>query len=680
MPLETAEKDPREMATNVLTSLTNDIPDWQRRLDDLSGQIDRRQAELAATGGEQPNASSARAPGRTRRGRQYSAMASAEQPPTTYRTRSMIIVYYDSYVQAFFDELVRFVSTSRNLMRKARMAARVAEIKRMAEMEVPDDDNSPGDDDSVSDGLPSLRYMSTRRLEPMSTSRHGRPPDIFETLDKSLEFVQCTCEHGAHQFLRDADCEEEIKKIRARMSEVLVASKREMERVQREEPEPVESFREASKLRARRPISIKRNMQSRELEAKKPLSKLAAAPGKVEPIKVPAIEAVSSLEADTNSDADDIEDLLTKLQYRSTRQMRSADTVAPLAMQLHDCATIEGTTCLESAQQDNKLVGPSLEQQNPTFRAQCRFKAWWLHHNVWIFPSRHYHGENRGCGRIKMLPTSWKLPLGIDKLAKTLKAEEDRRLPILSLEDHERYGDTYGQYAGGLFTIVTRDSRNISSLLSKQFHKYGYGHLRKLCFGPLLGEGIFTEDGPEWRASRRLLSSMLSNPRCSALHTLDSHFRDLQRRLVSHPKSPAIIDLRPLFYDYTLDTATDLFLGNSTNLLRLPTKVQNEGTRFSKAFNEAVRWLATRERFKMFAWFVTTPGLLRSCSTARDSLENMIIEAQCLETGSETAPFTDFLGKATDLSKARDELMNLLFAARDSNASLLCWLIYALAR
>lgn len=279
-----------------------------------------------------------------------------------------------------------------------------------------------------------------------------------------------------------------------------------------------------------------------------------------------------------------------------------------------------------------------------------------------------------------MLPTSWKLPLGIDKLAKTLKAEKNRRLPILSLEDHERYGDTYGQYAGGLFTIVTRDSRNISSLLSKQFHKYGYGRLRKLCFGPLLGEGIFTEDGPEWRASRRLLSSMLSNPRCSALHTLESHFQDLQRRLVSHPKGPAIIDLRPLFYDYTLDTATDLFLGNSTNLLRLPTKVQNEGTRFSTAFNEAVRWLATRERFKMFAWLVTTPGLLRSCSTARDSLENMIIEAQCLETGSETAAFTDFLGKATDLGKARDELMNLLFAARDSNASLLCWLIYALAR
>ncbi|KAK4074642.1 hypothetical protein Purlil1_12919 [Purpureocillium lilacinum] len=306
--------------------------------------------------------------------------------------------------------------------------------------------------------------------------------------------------------------------------------------------------------------------------------------------------------------------------------------------------------------------------------------CWWLYRNVWIFPSRHYHGEDRGCGRINMLPTNWMLPFGLDKLVKILNAEKHRKLPVLSLKDHERYGDTYGQYAGGLYTIVTRDSRNISTLLSKQFHNFGYGHLRKLCFGPLLGEGIFTEDGAEWRASRRLLASVLSNPRSSALQTLESHFQDLQRRLVSYHDASTVIDLRPLFYDYTLDTATDLFLGNSTNILRLPSKVQNEGTRFSKAFNEAVRWLATRERFKMFAWLVTTPALLRSCGAARESLENMIIEAQCLETSTGKADFTDFLGKTTDLGKARDELMNLLFAARDSNASLLCWLVYALAR
>ena len=176
------------------------------------------------------------------------------------------------------------------------------------------------------------------------------------------------------------------------------------------------------------------------------------------------------------------------------------------------------------------------------------------------------------------------------------------------------------------------------------------------------------------------LASELHKPHYPALHALEPHFQDLLRSIASNQDASSSINMRPLFYNYTLDTATDLFLGNSTNILSLPSEANNEGTRFSKAFNDAMQWLATRERFKMFAWLVTTPGLLWSCRTARDSLEDMIIEAQRLEMGSAHGTFTDFFGKTTDLGKARDELMNLLFAARDSNASLLCWLVYALAR
>lgn len=251
---------------------------------------------------------------------------------------------------------------------------------------------------------------------------------------------------------------------------------------------------------------------------------------------------------------------------------------------------------------------------------------------------------------------------------------------MFSLVEHERHGDTYGQYAGGLFTIITRDSRNISSLLSEQFPKFGYGRLRSLCFGPLLGEGIFTEDGSEWKASRRLLGSELQKPRYPALHIFESHFQDLLPNIVSNQSATSVVDLQPFFYDYTLDIATDLFLGNSTNTLSGQYKANMEGRRFSKAFNEASRWLATRERFKMFAWLISTPGFLISCRVARKSLENMIIEAQRLEFSSGHKSFTNFLGKTTDLGKARDELMSLLLAARDSNSSLLCWLVYSLAR
>ncbi|KAI1752089.1 cytochrome P450 [Xylaria castorea] len=306
--------------------------------------------------------------------------------------------------------------------------------------------------------------------------------------------------------------------------------------------------------------------------------------------------------------------------------------------------------------------------------------SWWLYHNMWLFPSRHDHGEGQGCGRIYMLPSSWKLPFGSDKLLKSLGAEKERRLPLLSLEDHELYGDTYGQYSGGLFTILTRDSRNIASLLSEQFSKFDYGNLRQLCFGCLLGESIFTENGENWRRSRRLLAPELHRPKFPSLAIIESHFQDMLRAMTSGTETSPRIGVRPIFYNFTLDTATDLFLGVSTNLLALPSSINEEGKRFSSSFDKTLPWLATKERFKMFAWLVTGPELWSLCYTARDSLENLIIEAQRREVGSSFQPFTDFLGKTTDVGKARDELMSLLFAGRDTNASLLCWVVYALAR
>jgi hypothetical protein len=158
---------------------------------------------------------------------------SNEDAPVAEHTQTKIIVYYDSYVQGFFYDLVKFVSSSRNLMRKAKMAARFAQIKKLAEQDVSEDGNND-------DAPPSQRYMSSRRFGPMSISRSGagdQPPDVFDNLDKGLEFVQSMCEQGAHQFLRDGDCNDEISKAQKRLGEVLELAKTEMERLQRGEPE-----------------------------------------------------------------------------------------------------------------------------------------------------------------------------------------------------------------------------------------------------------------------------------------------------------------------------------------------------------------------------------------------------------------------------------------------------------
>jgi hypothetical protein len=388
---------------DALKNLSTNVPDWLKRLDNLSGQIHRRQAELAAiaaaegknaetkslrnkgsteslkpkddppvvhaeppagdailedpTNAEQPSethaeppkhtpspesiqqqqeiikAARARARAQVKKKPKSPSMISNEDAPQPYRTRSLIIVFYDSDVQGFFDELVRFVSSSRNLMRKAKMAARVAQIKKLAEQGV-SEDGSNGEDE-----LPSLRNMSSRRFGPMSISQNGpnkkedkKEQDVYANLDDGLEFVQSMCEHGAHQFLRDGDCNDEISKVQKRLTEVLEKANKEMERVQREEPELAKQTGEMGKVRTRRPISMRRDM-SVGLKEGSPTStkeENKLEPGKEEPSKIEAAEpapmdlpAPLAVDPDIMEADEGIDMEIPKLQYRSTRAMRN---------------------------------------------------------------------------------------------------------------------------------------------------------------------------------------------------------------------------------------------------------------------------------------------------------------------------------------------------------------------
>lgn len=261
--------------------------------------LERRTEEVAATAQRRARAVLRKKP-------KTESMVSAEGVIPTYRTRSMIIVYYDSFVQSFFEELVKFVSAQRNQMRKAKMAAKVAEIKRLAELEMPDDDEEEDDDDDllqpgdaliaadpkISTRSPSsngvedlkLRYMSTRLMGPAYRSPNAglvqmrgtltdsgpsilnrglggaddAPGDIYDELDRALEFVQGMCERAAHQFLRDGDCSEEVDKIKKRLDEAKETAAKEMERLEKENPNGG-SKREPQNPRSYRPSTMRRD-------------------------------------------------------------------------------------------------------------------------------------------------------------------------------------------------------------------------------------------------------------------------------------------------------------------------------------------------------------------------------------------------------------------------------------
>lgn len=61
---------------------------------------------------------------------------------------------------------------------------------------------------------------------------------------------------------------------------------------------------------------------------------------------------------------------------------------------------------------------------------------------------------------------------------------------MLMLRDHEKYGDTYAQWGGSVYTVITRDTSNIRELLSGQFEGNNVTQAvavkRKLMFVQLL--------------------------------------------------------------------------------------------------------------------------------------------------------------------------------------------------
>lgn len=180
----------------------------------------------------------------------------------------MIIVYYDSVVQTAFEDLVKFVSSSRHTIRKGKMAGTIAEIRRATELEVNTDEDSDDVDGGV-DGLqslspgntmaadsdsgdadipsPELEYLSTAQMKPLGDlaqkadalgyRRAGidTTPGFFDGLDKALEGCQGQCEHAAAQFLRDGDVSIEIHKIKQTLEEVKKSAEQEMERIRQVE-------------------------------------------------------------------------------------------------------------------------------------------------------------------------------------------------------------------------------------------------------------------------------------------------------------------------------------------------------------------------------------------------------------------------------------------------------------
>ncbi|MCJ1280693.1 hypothetical protein MMC26_000010 [Xylographa opegraphella] len=150
-----------------------------------------------------------------RRRQKSGSVASGASGHQRFRTRMSVIVYYDSAIQEGFEVLVRNVSSARNILRKGKAAASFQ--ARMASMGT---EESPfGGEGILELRNPRIPRMARSRNGPYATE--GYADDPFDLIDKDLETAQSLCEIGAHQFLRDGNCIDEILGTKERLENCL---------------------------------------------------------------------------------------------------------------------------------------------------------------------------------------------------------------------------------------------------------------------------------------------------------------------------------------------------------------------------------------------------------------------------------------------------------------------------
>jgi cytochrome P450 len=114
---------------------------------------------------------------------------------------------------------------------------------------------------------------------------------------------------------------------------------------------------------------------------------------------------------------------------------------------------------------------------------------------------------------------------------------------------------------------------------------FGLGLRRGIAL-PMFGDGIFMQDGEEWRRSRNMLQPHLQRKHYEDLVVFRNPVNDLIR-IIKNTKGS--IDLQPLFFRLTLDTTTAFLFGESAQSL---CTLENSGAHtLPSAFDTAQKWV-----------------------------------------------------------------------------------------
>ena len=257
-----------------------------------------------------------------------------------------------------------------------------------------------------------------------------------------------------------------------------------------------------------------------------------------------------------------------------------------------------------------------------------------------------------------------------------------------------RYGDTVQLYIAGVRpTLVTRDPGLVQHVLQKNSRNYAKSAIT-LDFARYVGQGLLTNEGPDWLRQRRLIQPGFHRQRVAGLTGLMHAIvaETLAPLAQQAPVSGATVSvpahalMTQLTFRIILRSVFSINLPEAelTHIADLITKLQAFYVRtIRQPYLQPWFWLSGRTRHHdqlaaelraVLGGYIAerqrvAPPAADSGAAGPDDLLQMLLDARYEDTGAPMA-----------LARLIDETLILLVAGHETSANALTWLLYLLAR
>ncbi|KAH9905398.1 n-alkane-inducible cytochrome P450 [Xylariomycetidae sp. FL2044] len=294
--------------------------------------------------------------------------------------------------------------------------------------------------------------------------------------------------------------------------------------------------------------------------------------------------------------------------------------------------------------------------------------------NLELSIAKQYHCEPV----IPKVPYKW--PFALDLLRVQFRALFSGHT-LEALTDYITIADTVRLELWGVTGYITTDPANIETILSTNFDDFGLGNRRVASF-PMLGEGIFSQDGHPWKRSRDIIRRQFARVQKQTLQAFTPHVNELVTTLHEAARESAVVDLKPFFFEFTLNTTTELLFGEPQSSLPAETRAA-----LRDSFDYAALGVGIRVRLADLAPLYNPAKFRKACKVVRRWATLFADKAMKYkdEVGEDKASekysfIIDLWREMGDEALVRDQLLHILIAGRDSTAALLSWTLFHLIR